>query len=604
MRARQRHILLGGILVLIVAAFALVIGSITRTPGWYSGPKPTGALTPVPGNAQTPVAHPDGHYESLVTANGVTYVSADNGDVYAFQVSSGALLWRHETPGAITVHTVSNGIVYTVSPLDHTIYALRAESGAIAWQRTVDINVFGFAIADGAVFASGNTSSGGSAAIHAFQASNGAPLWSYSAAVAMPGSLVVADGIVYAHPFPDHGPASSGPSLLALRASDGQALWSHATPDGTDFEGPMVADGVIYIVAETVAGDRISGVAVDALASGSGKPLWRYTNAGDGIDPGNSPVLADGALYVSATNNLYALRAADGAPLWRAAKPGSNARPYSQVLVGDGGVYYNAGLGDIYALRQSDGAQLWWKHINNSVMGMTEEQGRLDVMTQLNLAYALRASDGSPLWQQPIDYFATWQTDSPPYAVADGIVTVGTDRGRVEAIRASDGTVLWRFNIPLRPVLPDPVYRANVTFDPSVSYAQALRAVTDLGLQTAGSGCDPNWGPQGGATPWDHWLLVASTPLAPPGWLDPLGKIAGVKAVQPNPVFNCGMIPSNGGQKPSPMAQVGIYVRVNFSPGTDYDAALAQVDALGFRLGNPCYEHQPAGAQAQWTPMG
>jgi outer membrane protein assembly factor BamB len=607
MRARPRQLLLGGIslMVLVIVAFALVIGNLARTPALYSGLKPTAALTPVPGNAQTPVAHADGHYESLVTASGVTYVGSDGGGVFALREADGTLLWRHDLPGYVTLYAVSNGLLYAVAPPASSVYALHAESGAVAWQRALDIDVLSLAVAGGAVFAGGNTQTGGNAAINAFGAEDGAPLWSYSAAVAMPRSLVVADGIVYAHPFPDHTPVAAGPSLLALRASDGQVLWSRATQEGTDYAGPVVADGVTYIVTETVAGLQISGIEVDALASASGKLLWRYTTAGDGIGGETLPVLVDGTLYVGAVNNIYALRSTDGTPIWRAAKAETTSPPESPLLVGDGGVYYTGGLGSIYALRVGDGTRLWSKHVNNSVIGMTEEHGRLDVMTQLNLAYALSAGDGSLLWQQPIDHFNSWQLDSPPYTIADAIVTVGTDKGRVEAIRASDGMVLWHYDIAPKPVLPDPVYTAAVTFDSSVAYAQALRAVIDLGLQTFGSICQPDWGPQGDASPWNHQLLVASTPLAPPGWLDPLGKIAGVTKVQPTPVFNCpAIIITPGAGPPPPPVQPGIYVIVSFAAGTDYDTALALVDDLGFRLGNPCYENKPAGTQVQWTPMG
>jgi hypothetical protein len=50
--------------------------------------------------------------------------------------------------------------------------------------------------------------------------------------------------------------------------------------------------------------------------------------------------------------------------------------------------------------------------------------------------------------------------------------------------------------------------------------------------------------------------------------------------------------------------QIGATARITFSSQTSYGTALALVSALGFRLGDPCYERQPQGAHITWTPMG
>jgi outer membrane protein assembly factor BamB len=49
-------------------------------------------------------------------ANGVVYVQADDGNVYALNASTGALLWSYPTGGGLTPSpSVVNGVMYVGS---------------------------------------------------------------------------------------------------------------------------------------------------------------------------------------------------------------------------------------------------------------------------------------------------------------------------------------------------------------------------------------------------------------------------------------------------------------------------------------------------------
>ncbi|HEY7782053.1 MAG TPA: hypothetical protein VIC85_17825 [Ktedonobacterales bacterium] len=171
---------------------------------------------------------------------------------------------------------------------------------------------------------------------------------------------------------------------------------------------------------------------------------------------------------------------------------------------------------------------------------------------------------------------------------------------------------------------------ATVRF--STPYADALRAVTDLGLQPAASVCGSDIGDYGSAAvvyrgPWwqpvgaeeafaarDGTLVVRPTPLAAPDWSDRLRGVAGatVLTVYPaNTPFNCPPrdvegTPPPGASKVIAADQVDVAARVTFArPAVDYGAALNAVTDLGLRLADPCYERAKGrGTAPSWHPMG
>lgn len=584
------------LLAVLVGAIAACGGQGTsRAAVGAQATKPTGAGTPVSGAPQTLITNTTGHSETLITARGVTFVGSDNGYVYAFRSSNGAMLWR-SAEGVLTA--VDATAVYVLTgDTRNIIAALRITDGKLLWRQTLTTaqgsGAMSVVVSGGVIFASVNGSGGGGAsAVYAVRASNGAQLWRWTAQVQLtePFTITVADGLVFLQVRSNQ---TGNQSLDAVSASDGSLRWSYPLDAQTAI--PATAGGVIYVINGQSA--------VDAVQDATGQRLWRFTCDADQVfQVGATLTAASGVVYAPASGRIYALRASDGARLWAATRANTTGATPDQMAVGDGGIYGKEGDGGVFALRASDGARLWSQSVNRSVMGLVEEQGRVDVASQLNVVYTLRASDGKLLWSRPVDNFASWQADSLPYFVVAGVVYVGTDHGVVQAIRASDGAILWQYAIPPTPVPAQPVYSAAITFAPSVSYQAALRAVTDLGLQVVQPCVDTSgaWQPMNAGANWPSQLLVSSTPLAPSGWLTPLGKITGVTQVQPNPAYGC---PLMGGNSPAPGTlvflapdQAGTYARITFSAQTSYESALALVSALGFRLGDPCYEREPQGA--------
>jgi hypothetical protein len=171
-----------------------------------------------------------------------------------------------------------------------------------------------------------------------------------------------------------------------------------------------------------------------------------------------------------------------------------------------------------------------------------------------------------------------------------------------------------------------------VDFDTSVSYADALRELTDIGVQPAvfcGFPSDMNAGTAIRGSVWlpagqrerflrEHRMFVINTIIAQRDWnfrmyhlpgfhrdssLQNFGCTGGSAAVS-DPTYHAGapeiLTRDQAGN------QIGTYAHVTFAPSVDYDTALYDISNLGLRLANPCYEYSllPNHQPQTWLPMG
>lgn len=139
-----------------------------------------------------------------------------------------------------------------------------------------------------------------------------------------------------------------------------------------------------------------------------------------------------------------------------------------------------------------------------------------------------------------------------------------------------------------------------ITFAPGVSFSQALRFVTDLGLQPVpwclgavqGAGAwqsadeKSSFDSQTGGT-----LGVFTTSESPPDWSFRLARLPQVISAL-NGMPHCALIPyvPPSATAGSYLGIEGVYsaVQVQFASSVGYDQALESMLALGFRLGSPC----------------
>ena len=138
-------------------------------------------------------------FSSPAISNGVAYIGSEDDKFYAFNASSGTLLWTANANNVVdSSPAVANGVVY-VSDGNGTLYAFDA---------------------------AGKTHCSGTP-------KTCSPLWTSSLGG---GSPTVSGGVVY---------VTGGGVLSAINAASGVTLWDAAT-NGT-LSDPVVANGVVYV---------------------------------------------------------------------------------------------------------------------------------------------------------------------------------------------------------------------------------------------------------------------------------------------------------------------------------------------------------------------
>ncbi|MFL5616421.1 MAG: PQQ-binding-like beta-propeller repeat protein [Gemmatimonadaceae bacterium] len=205
---------------------------------------------------------------SPAVANGKVYAGSYDGRVYCYDLTSGALRWKYETEG-VTLKSgsygfdrrsiqsspaVDDGVVY-VGARDGFLYAIGADDGKLRWRVDHKISwiITSPAVSDHIVFA-------GSSDAHFTQAldSSGTERWRFGADVPVWSSPAVADGFVY---FGD-----AAGRVHAVDRATGKEQWMFRT-GATVFSSPVVA-GDLIIVGSTDGG-------VYALRTSNGPAIKR-----------------------------------------------------------------------------------------------------------------------------------------------------------------------------------------------------------------------------------------------------------------------------------------------------------------------------------------
>jgi len=182
---------------------------------------------------------------ALAIAGGLLYIGAGQ-SLYAFDATTGHLVWRIAAPGGLSnsAPVVGDGIIY-IGGFDGRLYALNAETGASLWSALTGNVINGSAaVAYGLVYIGS-----GDGVIYAYHATTGKLAWKRNVGGVIFTSDAVANGVVYATTACDCG-ADPAKFLFALDAATGAILWNYA-PGYPVYSSPTVADGYLYASAYT-----------------------------------------------------------------------------------------------------------------------------------------------------------------------------------------------------------------------------------------------------------------------------------------------------------------------------------------------------------------
>ena len=238
---------------------------------------------------------------SPVVADGILYIGSADGKLYAIDIATGELAWDAPFASGDDIWAtplVYNGTVYFGS-LDHKLYALDAETGGKEWEFPT-----GGAITAAPLICNETIYIG--SFDRKFYAINldGTPKWEkpfsagnwfWGEAVAYGDNVIVGclDGRVY-----------------ALDTETGDSEWDYETGGAIRGDPALVGDVVIFGSEDGK---------VYALDATSGQGIWEYPRGDEYIGPIRASLYArDGVVYVHDTVNygIYALDAEYGDKIW------------------------------------------------------------------------------------------------------------------------------------------------------------------------------------------------------------------------------------------------------------------------------------------------
>ena len=356
---------------------------------------------------------------------------------------------RRVAAGMMTLATAAASVLAVVLVLPHgersilpispAIDATNAGRLAVAWSERVEgTGASAPVVADGVLYVAGSDGK-----LHAIDAATGDVLWIGVTQVGTPTSPVVAQGRVFVH---------VGGSLYAFEEGCGtggaecQPSW-HATTGGGNIGTPIVVDGVVYVVA---APGGLSAFAVSCEATTTCAPLWLAPDAEGHV--AHAPAASEGVIWDSSSHALSAFSEACGTagatcePLIQAVRP-DGADLLSGPAVADGAVYVGASDGSLYAVSTSCASggscrPLWRGQTGGSIVGTPSVVGgRVYVASNDGGLYVFPTSCGTS--GAGCDAIWIGRTGGPirdQPVVSNGVVYVASTDGTLYGFAEACGT--------------------------------------------------------------------------------------------------------------------------------------------------------------------
>ncbi len=366
----------------------------TRKPLWT---QPVGATGPALSSGSDPFATISTptivvYGNTLYVVSGDSNLSAYNNYVYAIDATSGVVRWKklvsHDSftasqyggpydLGVLSQPTIAQGMLY-VAARDGKLYALDAATGVQRWVYDAHASTFanGFlSDANPVIVAQGIVYGAIHNVLYALDARSGKPLWIRQIAVAqLFNAPTLVNGVLYlssreASSGADPRPQAS--AIYAYASKDGQRLWQHPLSKWV-LAAPTVANGVVYFGSY----DRN----LYALKASDGSELWRYDTGGEISE---QPLVENGVVYIdelgaqegisSDATVLFAINTVNGKLVWK--RPVANMLSLEQV--NDGVIYVGIWPGQLAALSARNGATLWQQHYGARLIDKTGTESEM-----------------------------------------------------------------------------------------------------------------------------------------------------------------------------------------------------------------------------------
>lgn len=246
---------------------------------------------------------------SPLVANGLVYVGAWDGGMYALDARTGAIRWRTDLGSQITssaswVDEASSGSTpaVVIGTNDGSLVSLDAATGAIRWrarsnERLGSGREYFYAtptVAYGRVYI-GNTDGW----MYAFGARTGRLIWAQAAGTYVYTAAVAADQVIYIGTYDGF--------IIAYDAATGRERWRFEAP-GAVHGAPTLMAGLLYFSVcswcgqQSVRGAKQGPSGTYALDIATRRIVWSYH------DGKYSPLVSDGQrVYIAGTGVVHAL---------------------------------------------------------------------------------------------------------------------------------------------------------------------------------------------------------------------------------------------------------------------------------------------------------
>jgi len=321
-------------------------------------------------------------YSSPAVADGKVYVGSRDGDVYALDQQTGALIWNYTTGGFVdSSPAVVDGRVY-IGSYDDKVYCFDAATGARIWNYPTGSSVSSSpAVAGSRVYIASQDGK-----VYCLDAATGVHIWNYSTGGSESSSPAVVGGRVYI--------GSASGKVYCLDAATGAHIWDYPTGAWV-YSSPAVVDDRVYVGS--------SNAKVYCLAASTGEPIWNQTTGGTVF---SSPAVVDGRVYIgSYDDKVYCFDAATGVHIWNYPTDGDVRA--SPALAG-GKVYVGSYDGKVRCLNSATGAPVWNYTTGGAVFSSPAVADGVVFVGSLNhVVYALgdivRVPEDYPTIQTAID---------------------------------------------------------------------------------------------------------------------------------------------------------------------------------------------------------
>ena len=381
-----------------------------------------------------------------LSTDGTLFVGSNDFHLYAIDTVTATISWSYATGGAVeSSPAISNGMVYFGSE-DNNFYAVDALNGVLVWTQPTGWSVYSSPCVD----AVGNVYVGSEDSIlYAFNGATGAILWTYATGDIIDSSPAV-DGAGNVYVGSDDG------KLYEISTSTGTLVYSFN--QGSELQSAPVIVGPSTVLIGTGDGNLLHKNLSVAATSGwsrfrgnnsntgqssgfgaTGFQKWATSNVGGTSSPS---IGADGTIYSTYLNNLYAINYRTGVIDW--VYQGTGGWTASTPAVGpDGTLYLGSGDTGLYAINGRTGTLKWRYATGSQIVSspVIGGDGTVYFGSNDNNVYAVNGQTGTLKWK----FTTQGPIESSPALSGNGTIYVGSDDSNLYAINSQSGALVWVF---------------------------------------------------------------------------------------------------------------------------------------------------------------